>query len=188
MRRMTVIGIVAAAAIAVGCGAGTEPSVEQDTGVTAGTAAAENDPPPAKPKTPAKVGGVLNVKASGVNASWTLSKVEQKAADQYGGKPDNGGQWVLVQVKVQVKDGREAYVCSCDLSIISKSKRVYEPTYASFKSRPDLTVTTVAPGQNTDGWVIFGVAKADLPGAQLQLKQSSLFDDTAFGYWTLGTK
>lgn len=183
MRKITIAGFVAAALIAGACASGT--SVEEDTAVTAGgggTTAAEGSRPAA---TTAKIGGSLTVKASGITATWTLGKVERKDADQFGSAPDNGGQWVLVYVKVAVKQGRETFVCACDLSIISKTGKVYESTYASFKGHPDLTGTQVAPGQNTDGWVIFGVAKADLAGARLQLQQQSLFDDTAFGYWSL---
>lgn len=185
MRKITIIGLLAALAVGVACG-GAEPSVEEGdpTAVTLdGTPAVKGE---AAPKAiTAKPGTTLTVNTAGITAAWTLTKVETKAADQYGMKPDNGGQWVLAHVKVAVSQGRETYVCSCDLSVVSKTGKVYEPTFASFKNRPDLTGATVAPGQNTDGWVIFGVAKADLKQARIQLKQQSLFADTAFGYWTL---
>lgn len=185
MRKTTIAGMVAAAAIAAACSGGN--SVENTTGdapVNArGTAAAKSSTP-----TTAKVGGSLTVNTSGITATWTLDEVETRKADQFGMEPDNGGKWVLAKVTVKVSGDRETPVCSCDLSIISKSGKVYESGYASFKNRPDLTVTTVAPGQNTDGWVTFPVTTADLPGARLQLKQQSLLADTAFGYWTLGLK
>lgn len=187
MRKMTIAGFLAAAAIAAACGSGNNDGTDSVTAAdpgTRGTAAAESKPAAAT----AKVGGTLTVNASGQTSTWKLETVEQRTADQYGMKPDNGGQWVLVEVSVKVGDGREVYVCSCDLSLISKSGKVYETGFASFKSRPDLTGATVAPGQNADGWVTFGVAKKDLAGARLQLKQSAVFDDTAFGYWTLPTK
>lgn len=183
MRKLIIAGFAAAALVAAACG-GAEPSVQEGdpTAVTLDGEAA----PAAKPVT-AKPGGTLTVNTSGITAAWTLTKVETKPTDQFGSKPDNGGQWVLAHVKVAVKQGRETYVCSCDLSIISKTGKVYEPTFASFKNRPDLTGATVAPGQNTDGWVTFGVAKKDLTGARIQLKQQALLSDTAFGYWTLTT-
>lgn len=185
MRKMTIAGFLAAAAIAAACGSGSSSdSVTAGDPAPRGTAAAESKPTAVT----AKVGGTLTVNSSGQSSTWKLDKVEQEAADQYGMKPDNGGQWVLVNVSVTVGDGREVYVCSCDLSLISKSGKVYEPGFASFKSRPDLTGATVAPGQNADGWVTFGVARKDLAGARLQLKQQAIFDDTAFGYWTLPTK
>lgn len=185
MRKTTIAGFVAAALIAAACGSSSVEDNGDPVAVVDGTAAAESNAPKAKT---AKVGSTLTVKANGVTADWTLTKVQTEDADQFGMEPSNGGSWVLVHVKVAVTKGPEVFVCPCDLSIISTSGKVYEQGFASFKGHPDLTGATVAPGQNTDGWVIFDVASKDLKGARLQLKQASLLTDTAFGYWTLGLK
>lgn len=180
MRKTALAALIAGALTLLACN-GAESSIDSD-----GTATGTGDKAAVAPSpVTAKKGGTLTVKANGVTAAWTLVDTYKSGTDQFGIEPDNGGDWFLVKVKVEVKDGREAYVCSCDLSIVAPSGKVYDQGFATFKGKPDLTGASVAPGQNTDGWVVFGVPTGDLKGARLQLKQQSLLDDTAFGYWAL---
>lgn len=182
--RKTIIGFVAAAALLAACGSGGN----DDTTINPGAAGpAETQATTPAPAT-AKVGGTLAVKTNGVHAEWTLNQAETRTADQFGAQAPNNGTYLLVKVTVKVRQGTEAFVCSCDLAVISAKGKVHEPTFATFDNRPDLTTATVAAGQNTDGWVTFAVTAADLKGARLQLKQSSFIEGATFGYWTLNVK
>lgn len=180
--RKRITALATAVTLLTGCaGQGNGTSVQQADEPPA-TAPADVSAPAAAT---VSVGKTLAVKTEGVTANWTVTKVEAKPTDQYDTEPANGGRWVLVHVKAAVKDGRDAYVCGCDLSFIAKSGKVYEQAFANFKARPELNGANVAPGQNADGWVVFDVAPDDLKGARIQLKQTAILDDAAFGYWTL---
>lgn len=182
MRKRTLAALATAALIAAACSSGGTSVEENDGPVTA----QGNNTAAAKPTTAAKIGKTLTVKANGITADWTVTKTEQRATDEFGLEPQSGGKWVLIHAKVAVKEG-EAFVNPGDLSIVSKSGKVYEMAIASFKGKQLLGAANVGPGQNTDGWVFYDVAAADLKGARIQLKQQSLLDDTAVGYWTLPT-
>lgn len=182
MRKRTIAALITAAVIAAACSSGS--SVEESDAPAA--AQGGNSAPAPKPTGAAKIGKTLTVKANGITADWTVTKAETRSTDEFGMEPQSGGKWVLIHAKVAVREG-EAFVNPGDLSIISKSGKVYEMAIGSFKGKQLLGSANVAPGQNTDGWVFYDVAKADLEGARIQLKQQSLLDDTAFGYWTLAT-
>lgn len=46
--------------------------------------------------------------------------------------------------------------------------------------------TQLKAGQNSDGWVVWDMPKAQVKGAKVQLKVASLFSESEYGYWTLG--
>ncbi len=180
-RTLTAATAAAVAAVLLACTSGGS-KVETEDGAappaattTAATTAAKT----------AKVGGNITITADGLKTTWTLLKAETRDIDQFSQKPATGGKWVLIQVKAQVLEGRDSYVCSCDLSLVTKAGRVYELGFGSFKDRPDFQTASVAPGQHTEGWINYSVPAADLPGLRVQLKQTAVLDDTAFGYWSL---
>lgn len=179
MRKTVLAALMAAALTAAACGGGSSVKESDDP---AAKAPAEAAAPNAKT---VPIGKTLATSKDGINVDWTVTTARTAAADQYGSEPATNGKWVLVHARAAVKPGRDAYICGCDLSIIAKSGRVYQPSFASFKGKRDLPNVNVGPGQNADGWVIFDVAGEDLNGARIQLKQLSLLDDAASGYWTL---
>jgi hypothetical protein len=182
MRKITIAGLAAAALIAGACGAGS--SVKESDDAPAATGSTAASAPAKKSGGAVAIGKTLTVNANGSVTNWTVTKAEARTTADYGMTADNG-KWVLVHVKAAVKSGPEVFVNPGDISVIAKSGKVYETTIGVFKGHPMFNGATVAPGQSADGWVVFDVAPADIKGARIQLKQMSLLDDTAFGYWNL---
>lgn len=178
MRNKLLIGILAAsAALALACGSGTD--------VSAGDGSTEKVAD-AKKRTPVAVavGQPINVTADSLTAKYTLSKSEIRTEDKYGDSPE-GGVYLLAFLRVDVTKG-ETFACACELSLVQKDGRVREQSYGSFSNRPEFESADLKAGQNTDGWVMWTVPKKEIKTAQVQLKVSSLFEDSAYGYWRLG--
>ncbi|WP_033338943.1 DUF4352 domain-containing protein [Catenuloplanes japonicus] len=173
MRKTTTALLITAALVALGCGSGTS--------ITGG-AAAPAPTPSASPKS-VEVGQPLSVSSDTLGATWTLSKPEIKTADDFDSKPEQG-RYLLVHLKTEVTKG-EAYVCSCDLSVVDAGGKVYEVGYGSFDGKPDYTTASLKAGQNTDGWVVFDVSKEAAESGKIQLRVTSLFENSAYGYWQL---
>jgi hypothetical protein len=185
MRRLTIAAFTAAAIALGACGGLATDDGARNVGNTGGGATAATEAT-AKPAPSAKIGDTIAVRASGVESEWTVGKAERRDADQYDQRPDNDGVWVNIYAAVKVVKGESHVWPASDLSVVTKTGRVYEPACCpSFKSRPSVDGATLTAGQSVDGWVSFGIPAKDLPGARVQLKQQALLADTVFGYWSL---
>lgn len=177
MRNKTMIAALSTlAAVALACGSGAEVS---PGGGNPDAAAGKQA---AAPKA-VKVGQKLNVNTDGLAATYTFSKVEQKTADQYGMKPDEGV-YLVGYLRVDLTKG-ETFACSCELSLVQKDGKVREPAYASFKGKPEFESADLKAGQHADGWVAFEVPKGAVKGSKVQLKVAALFSDSEYGYWSV---
>lgn len=184
MRKTTWAALAAALIIGAGCGGGSSVDNEGASVENNGAADAGNT---AKTAKPAKLGDTLTVSADGQRTRWTASKAETRTKGEFGLKPATGNVWVLVHVKAEHQEGRELTVWEGDLTLLTKTNRVYQPTFTSdFEGRPRFdAAATLAVGQNTDGWITYEVPRKELATLRLQLKQMAFFDDTVFGTWTL---
>lgn len=130
-----------------------------------------------------KVGQQLKVNTSGLGATYTLSKMEQKTTDEWDMKPDEGV-YLIGFLRVDVSKG-ETFACACELSLVQKDGKVREQGYASFKGKPAFESAELKAGQHADGWVVFELPKKAIKGSKIQLKISALFADSEYGYWTV---
>lgn len=178
--KAAIIGLAALAAVTIACGAGESTVSGSDTEADPPAAAESNTGTQQLTK---KVGETLTVSNDSTAVNYTLAKVEQKASDSLGLKP-NRGVYLLVQLNVQVTKG-DAFVCSCELSFVAKDGTVSEETFASFDGRPTFQSADVAAGQKTSGWIIFDVPKAAVKGGKIQLKVTNLLADNEYAYWAL---
>lgn len=182
MRNKMLIGAVSAlAAISLACGSGAE--VTSGGQADAGEAGVAGEKKAAAPLA-VKAGQKIQVNTDALAATYTLSKVEQRSTGEFGTKAENGT-YVLAFLRVDVSKG-EMFACSCELSLVQADGKVRESTYASFQGKPEFTSTELKAGQNSDGWVVWDMPKAQVKGAKVQLKVASLFSESEYGYWTLG--
>lgn len=174
-----VAGLSVLAALALACGSGTEVTPgagepEPESGV----AAEASRQPVAVP-----VGKPIDVATDVLTATYTLSKAEVRSKDQFGLEAQNGA-YLLAFLRVDVAKG-ETFACACELSLVQKDGKVREQTYASFKGKPAFESAELKAGQHADGWVMWDVPKSAVNSSQVQLKIAQLFEDSAYGYWTV---
>jgi hypothetical protein len=176
--RKLLLGLAALSALALACGSAGEVTA----GGGNGAAAAE-----AKDAAPiaVKIGQKLTVDSGGLHATYTLSKPEIRAEGEFGSEPENGA-YLVAFLRVDVAKG-ETFACSCELSLVQKDGKVREQTYASFDDRPEFESADLKAGQHSDGWVVWDLPKKSINGSKVQLKISSLFADSEYGYWTVQT-
>jgi hypothetical protein len=90
------------------------------------------------------------------------------------------GMFVTVDLEIRVTRGSE-FAAGGDISFVARDGTVYEATYAGFPDEFDSA--ELKEGQRKSGLVAFDVPDDALDGAKIQLR--SLFDDDAYGYWTV---
>jgi hypothetical protein len=155
-----------------GLNAGTEQTVTPSTSAT--SEAPKSDT--------VKIGKSLVDKRDGFQATYVLSKPEQKTTDEFGLKPKRGV-FLLVYMQASVQEGSD-YICSCNLQFVGPDGTVYEEEFNSFAGKDSITANDVGKGQKIAGWTSFDVPKAALKGGKIQLKPN-MFDGDRVGYWAL---
>jgi hypothetical protein len=170
-----IVGLAVVAAVMLACG--SRPDVEAGGAGNAAEAAT-------KPETPVTVsmGQKITVNSDGLKATYTLSKPQIKKQDGYI-KPQNGA-WFLASLRVDVSAG-ETYTCGCDLSLVEKDGKVNELGIGGIGGHSDFQPTQLKAGQHAEGWVVFDLPEKNIDGSKVQLKITSLFADSAYGYWAV---
>lgn len=159
---------------------------DADNGLTAGTEQTVTPSASATSEAPkdnvVKIGNPLVDKRDGFQATYVLSKPEQKTTDEYGLKPKLGV-FLLVYMQASVQEGSD-YICSCNLQFVGSDGTVYEEEFNTFAGKDSITANDVGKGQKIAGWTSFDVPKKAIKGGKIQLKPN-MFDGDRVGYWAL---
>lgn len=181
-----VAAILVAGCVGIGALLSSTDKNEKDNGLKAGTEQVSTPSPSATSEAPrenvVKIGRPLVDKRDGFEATYVLSKPEQKTTDEFGLKPKRGV-FVLVFLQVSVKEGSD-YICSCNLQFVGPDGSVYEEEFSSFAGKDTMSANDVGHGQKVSGWTSFDVPKSALKGGKIQLKPN-MFDGDRVGYWAL---
>ncbi|PRY24045.1 hypothetical protein [Pseudosporangium ferrugineum] len=170
------VGLAVLAVVALACGA--SPSLTEGGGAAGAAGKGTNVGPVA-----VKMGQKLTVDTGSLSATYTLSKAQVETRSEFGSEAENGA-YLLAFLRVDVTKG-ETFACSCELSLVQKNGKVREPSFAGFDGKPEFESADLKAGQNTDGWVSWDLPPDEISGSKVQLKISSLFSDSEYGYWTV---
>lgn len=129
-----------------------------------------------------KIGQPLVDKRDGFQATYVLSKPEQKTTDEFQLKPKRGI-FFVVYMQASVTEGSD-YICSCNLQFVGPDGTVYEENFSTFAGKPGINANDVGKGQKISGWTSFDVPKNAIKGGKIQLKPNMFVGDRV-GYWIL---
>lgn len=176
MNKKLIGGLAVFAALAVACGSGPE---------VAGGGSPDSNVAADKTRKPiaVKMGQKLTVNDSVLGATYTLSKAQVETRNDFGSTAEHGA-YLVAFLRVDVTKG-ETFACACELSLVQDDGKVREQAYASFDGKPEFESADLKAGQNTDGWVAWDLPADEINGSKVQLKISSLFSDSEYGYWTV---
>lgn len=157
-----------------------------DDGLKAGTSQSASPSASATSEVPkdieVKMGQPLIDKRDGFQATYVLSKPEQKTTDEFQLKPKRGV-FFVVYMQASVSEGSD-YICSCNLQFVGPDGTVYEENFSTFAGKPGINANDVGKGQKISGWTSFDVPKNAVKGGKIQLKPN-MFEGDRVGYWIL---
>jgi hypothetical protein len=139
---------------------------------------------PAPPGAQATIGDAVPVSTDSTGATFTVQRIETHDVDEQGGRPV-AEVFLLAEVTVAVTHGQIDNTRSGWLFTAGSGIRSTTPQPVPVADRPLYPGGPLAAGEQSTGWLVFDVARADLVGGAVELELRAFGQENQSVTWRL---